>query len=508
MKVGRFDWRAFGTSGLGIVIVLAAGRLILYTLFNNQYGFHRDELQFFDDGRYLAWGYVPYPPVAPFLARIARELFGPSLAGLRFFSALAQAVAMVVAALMARELGGRRFAQIVAAVSVAIAPMSAFSSATFMYVAFDFLWWIVIAYFVVRLLKDEEPRWWLAIGGCIGLGMLTKYTMAFWTAGIIGGVLLTAPRRHLTSRWLWAGVAVALVLFMPNLVWQARHGFVSLQFLGSIHARDIAEGRTDNFLLDQLLIGANIFTAPLWIMGLYYLLFDKTGKRYRMLGLMAVITFLIFLVSRGRGYYTAPIYPPLLVAGSCFLERALDRLDVRRARVGKAVTAAALVAGGAWALLVTLAIHPVNSAGWRAALAINGDLREELGWPDLVQTVAEVYAAVPEDQRARTGILAGNYGEAGAINLYGPSYGLPTAISGTNTYWLRGYGDPPPAQVIAVGFSQATLDRLFADCRVVARNQNRYGVPNEESEEHPVILLCGAPRRPWADLWRGFQEFG
>ncbi|HXV41973.1 MAG TPA: glycosyltransferase family 39 protein, partial [Anaerolineae bacterium] len=178
-------------SDLGILILLALLRLCLHILTNNQYGFHRDELATLDDARYLALGYVAYPPVTPFIARVALELFGPSLVGVRLFSALAQSSAMVLAGLMARELGGARLAQIVTALAVAIAPISLIQGALFQYVSFDYLWWVLIAYLTIRLLKSEDPRWWLGIGVVIGLGMMTKYTMIFLVAGIIGGVILT-----------------------------------------------------------------------------------------------------------------------------------------------------------------------------------------------------------------------------------------------------------------------------------------------------------------------------
>jgi len=227
-----------GSGDLMILLLLALARVLLHTLTNGQYGFHRDELATLDDARYLAWGYVAYPPLTPAVARVALELFGPSLPGLRLFAALAQGATMVLAGLMARELGGGRWAQIVASLAVAIAPISLLMGALFQYVAFDYLWWTVVAYCAIRLLRSEDPRWWLGIGAAIGLGMLTKYTMAFCSIGLVAGVLLTSSRRYLASRWAWGGAALALLVVLPNLLWQAQHGFVSLEFLGAIHARE------------------------------------------------------------------------------------------------------------------------------------------------------------------------------------------------------------------------------------------------------------------------------
>jgi 4-amino-4-deoxy-L-arabinose transferase-like glycosyltransferase len=302
-------------SDLGSLITLALLRFFLHLLTNSQYGFHRDELATLDDARYLAWGYVAYPPVTPFIARVSLELFGPSLVGVRLFSALAQCVAMVLAGLMARELGGSRLAQVVTALAVAIAPISLIQGALFQYVSFDYLWWVSIAYLIIRLLKSENPRWWLGIGAVIGLGMMTRYTMAFFVAGIAGGVLLTRARRYLAAPWLWGGVALSLLIFLPNLIWQIQHDFISLEFLSSIHARDVEIGRTDGFLIEQLYVTASLVTIPLWVAGLYYYFFSPAGARYRLLGWMYLIPFLLFLVSQARSYYLGPAYPMLIAAG-------------------------------------------------------------------------------------------------------------------------------------------------------------------------------------------------
>ena len=255
-----------------ILIALAAGITLLHVLTNGQYGFHRDELATLDDARYLAWGYVAYPPVTPFLGRISLELFGTSLRGARFFPALAQAVCVILGGLMAREMGGKRFAQVLAALAVAVAPVALASGALLQYVAFDYLWWVLTAYFVIRLLRSDDPRWWLGIGAAIGLGMLTKYSMIFLVAGLVVGLLATDARKYLKSRWLWMGAGLSLLIFLPNFIWQMQHQFISVDFLRYIHARDVRIGRTAGFLPDQLKIAANFVTIPLWIAGLTALL--------------------------------------------------------------------------------------------------------------------------------------------------------------------------------------------------------------------------------------------
>ena len=279
---------------LSILLALALARLILHCATNWQYGFHRDELGVLDDARFLDWGYVSYPPFTPFVARIALVLFGPSLVGLRFFAALAQSIAMIFAGLMTRELGGSRWAQVLAALATATSPVAISMGTLFQYVSFDFLWWVMTAYFFVRLLREENPRWWLAIGAVLGIGMMTKYTMIFFIAGLVVGVIFTSARSYLKSPWLWAGAGISIVIFLPNLIWQLDHNFISLAFLKHIHARDVRIGRTDGFLLGQLTDCTNLFTLPLWVLGLYFYLVSPNGRRYRAIGWMFIVPLLLF----------------------------------------------------------------------------------------------------------------------------------------------------------------------------------------------------------------------
>ena len=489
-----------------MLLVLALARLLVHTLTNGQYGFHRDELATLDDARYLAWGYVAYPPLTPLVARVAVTLFGTSLVGVRFFAALAQSLAMVLTGLMAHELGGSRRAQIAAALAVAIAPFSLIQGAMLQYVSFDYLWWVVVAYFTIRLLKSEDGRWWVGIGAAIGLGMLTKYTMAVFAVGLVLAVVLTRARRYLATPWPWAGAAVALLIWLPNLLWQVEHTFVSLDFLRAIHARDVHIGRTDGYVIEQIIVCANLFTLPLWGAGLYFYVVAPAGARYRMLGWMYLIPFVLLLAMQGRSYYLAPAYPMLLAAGVVAWEGWLGRVPIRHARVAWGTIWGALTLGGVVFSVVMLPIAPINSGVWHLASRAHDNFVEQIGWPELVATVADIYAGLPADERAQTGILVSNYGEAGAINLYGLAYGLPRAISGVNSYWLRGYGQPPPATVIVVGYTRDDVGRWFEACRLAGQITNCYDVVNEEYRQ--AVFVCQRPRLPWPALWERLKHWG
>jgi hypothetical protein len=484
----------------GIALTIA----VVHLLTNGRYGFHRDELQVLSDALHLDWGFVAYPPLTPFLERIGLGIFGVSLVGLRLFSVIAQGAAVVVTGLMARELGGGRWAQAGAALAVAVSPLPLFEGTEFQYTTFDYLWWVLIAYLVIRLLKTENPRWCLTIGAVVGIGLMTKYTIIFFVAAILGGFLLTPARRFLRSSWFWAGVALALLICLPNLIWQLRHDFISLHFLRHIHARDVGEGRANGFWRDQFLLCANRFAAPLWIAGLVGFLRDT---RYRMLAWMYLIPLLILWYAKGRGYYTGAAYPMLMAMGATVIERWLTALP--RFWRGT-VEALYLTALTAWGLYVCTVIVPLASSGplWDRALNNNGDLREEIGWNELVKTVADIRDSLPAQQRENVGVLVGNYGEQGAIEILGPAYHLPPPISGTNSAWLRGYPAQPPSTLIVLGHSRQYVERTLTSCRLAGHNSNPYGVHNEESQDHPDIFVCGAPRVPWPEFWKQYQSFG
>jgi len=491
---------------LGPLLVVALVKLALHALTNGQYGFHRDELATLDDARYLDGGYVAYPPFTPLVGRVALILFGPSLAGVRFFAALAMSICVVLAGIMAREVGGGRAAQLSAALATAIGPVVLGASALFQYVAFDFLWWTVIAWAVLRLVNAEDPRWWVAIGAAIGMGVLTKYTIGLCVVAVVAGALLTRPR-DLRSPWLWAGVSLSILIASPNLVWQARHDFISVDFLKSIHERDVRIGRTDSFLTDQLKVAASPVAIPLWLLGLYSLARAWREARARMLLAFVLIPFALFVILKGRGYYAAPLYPPLLAAGAAAFEGWLQGQSISRRRAVRVGQALAFTLGAS-AALVILPIAPIGSSWWRFALEQNDDLAEEIGWPEVVQTVASVYRSVPESERAHTRIFAGNYGEAGALNLYGRPLGLPEAISTVNSYWARGYGDPPPSTLVVVGARRESLDAAFTSCERAATVPNPLGVKNEETERWPEVFVCRGPKRPLKEIWQATRHFG
>jgi 4-amino-4-deoxy-L-arabinose transferase-like glycosyltransferase len=503
-------------SVIGILTLLAVIFVALHLATSSPYGFHRDELATLNDAQHLEWGFVAYPPFTPAVGRLELMLFGVSTLGARVVPILALGLVVLMSGLIARELGGSRRAQTLTALTVAVIPIVSIQTCVLQYVSFDYLWGVLLTYFVIRLLNSDDTRWWIAIGADIGLGMMTKYTMAFFVFGLVGGLAATSAFekefrrkcfRYLFSPWLWGGVALSLLIFLPNLIWQIRHEFISLDFLQHIHARDVRQGRTNGFLYEQLYVCVSALLAPLAFMGIW-LYFTARARKYRLLGWMFVLAFILFAVAKARSYYPGPLYPALLAAGGVGWERwvAARTRSLAVAIQGVTWLLVALSVIGSCALFTPIA--PINSAIWNFTGNFQDLFKEEIGWTELVATVSRLYNALPSDERSGTGIIVGNYGEAGAIALLGSRYGLPQPISGTNSNWYRTYPTNQPQTLIAVGLDRDFLQEHFERCEVVAHNANPYGVVNEESRDHPDIYLCHHLLQPWPEFWPHFQRFG
>jgi 4-amino-4-deoxy-L-arabinose transferase-like glycosyltransferase len=486
----RRDGRAVMLALLG----LAAVKVGVHLATAGRYGWHRDELYYAAAGRHLAFGYPDFPPVTPLLARLSEGLFGGSLVGFRVLPALAGAVMVVLAGLLARELGGGRAAQVLAGLAALCSPMLLGANALMQTVTFDQLAWVVVLWLFARLLRTGDPRWWLAVGAAVGLGLQTKFTMLTLALGIVVGVLATPVRRQLRTRWPWLGVGIALVLLAPNLVWQAANGWPTLEFLDHQTAAVAGEESPLSFALQTLLLVGPL-ALPLCLGGLV-VLFRRAGLRP--LGWACLVPPLVVLATQAKAYYVGPLYPVLLAAGAVGLEAAAARRG--RPWLTRAA-AAAVVVGGLVAAPAALPVLPADRMVDLGLAEAREDWAEMLGWPELAATVAAAYHRLPASERARASIVTGNYGQAGAIDRFGPDLGLPAATSGHNGYWFWAGDGQPGAPVVAVGFPVERLAGLCGDARQVATLGNPDGVDNEE-RGRPVVVCSTTlvPLREWPPL--------
>lgn len=500
---GTLKSRRWLSSEMALLGGLAALYTLLHLLVNGQYGYFRDELAYRDDAQHLDWGYVDHPPVAPFIGSLSRFFFQDALVAFRLGPTLAIAATLIVSGLIARELGGGRLAQFVTVLGLFISPVYLLFGVLFQAAAFEQLFWAIICLLTVRMINTDNPKLWLAIGLVIGLSAMNKYSVVFFVVGLGIALLLTPLRRHLLTPWPWLGALIALIIFLPNLLWLVNHDFISLTYTRDINARDVSIGRADGFLVEQFYQITNPVSLPLWLAGLYFLLFKQ--KQYRLLGFVYIIVLVLLLVLHGRSYYLMPAYPALFAAGGVMLEGWLSSGPrVKWAYLGL------LVAGGLLVSSLGLPLLPAGSDLWRTVVKVNSSYPEMVGWEDLTSTVAQVYESLPPSERADTLIFAGNYGEAGAMSLYGPKVGLPATISPVNTYYYWSQNNLKASTYIVLGYTGrqlAYLQTRWVDVQpVVTSITNRYSIENEET--HYQIYLCRRPKVPMNELWPQLQHFG
>ena len=482
----RFAW-----PGVGLV-VLADAALLLSTV--NRYGYHRDELYFRVLAAHPAWGYVDQPPLTPMIARAGMAVMGDTLWALRVPAMLSALAAVVLAALLARELGGAAAAQLLAAVGV---------SSTFLLIAGhvlltatpDLVVWLLVLLFATRALLRDEPRWWLAVGVSVGVGLYNKQLVVLLLIGIAVGLVVAGPRRVLRSRWLWAGAAVALLLGLPNLVYQVVNGWPEVAMAEAISTHKGADDRVFFVPLQLLLLGVGC--TAIWAVGLVQLFRDAAWRPVRALAWAYPVTVALTLLSGGQGYYTFGLLAFLFAAGCVVIARWAGGHRPRWVLAGSVVAVSVAVS-----VPLALPVFPVRSLPPVIA-AINQTDRDSVGWPTYVRQVAAVYQSLPPDQRSVAVIVAGNYGEAGALARYGPAYRLPAVFSGQNQ--LYAYGPPPASATVAVIVGISGVSRDFEKCTLAATLDNGVRVANEEQGR--PINVCTDPKRPWTRLWPHFQHY-
>jgi hypothetical protein len=498
-----------------VLALLALLKLLVHVLTAENYGYFRDELYYMAASERLDLGYVDFPPFIALVTAFVRATLGDSLLALRILPALAGAAVVVIAGLMARELGGGRFAQGLAALAVLIAPTFLVFGTFISMDAFDQLFQVSAAYVLLVILNRDRPRLWLLFGLLAGLGLLTKLTMLYFGLAVFVAVLLTRARRHLLTPWPWLGGVIAFLFLLPYLFWELTNGWPTLEFWANYGAKVDAASPLE-FLVEQI-VTMQPPTLPLWLAGLLYYLFSRDGRSYRALGWIYVILFALFLIQNARFYFLAPAYPMLFAAGAVVFERFLSRRNWGWMKPAYVVVLA--VSGIVVAPITVLPVLPVETLA-RITGAAGGDagvqvetrevgqlpqnLADRFGWEKMVATVARAYDELPAEERKRACILTGNYGEAGAVDFYGPRYGLPRAISGHNSYFIWGPGNCTGEVVISVGVPSETLRSVFGEVEQVDKVRCRYCMPDEDKLP---VYVCRASKLPFEEAWPRFKHY-
>jgi len=492
-----------------VVALLATAAFAFHIATAKLYGFFIDELYFLACGQHLAWGYVDMPPLTAFKAWLTRHLLGDSAYSIRLFPSLAAAGIVLITAAIARELGGGKFAQILAAIVTLVAPGFLTFCSYLSMNSIEPLIWGGCALIVIRIINRNDPRLWPWFGLLAGIGLLNKHTMLVFGFAIVVALLLTADRRLMFNRWFVLAGVIAFAIFLPNLIWEIRHGFPHIEQLRNIkrNGRDVRMNPIVFLLFDVLL--ANPAAAPLWIAGLVSLVAGSL-KRYRVIAYAWAIAYAALIIAEGRFYYLLPAFVMIIAAGAVATERVTEsRRALRYAYLALIVVAGALIAP------ITVPVLPPNAYfrfteithlqqprfEHRRTNAMPQLFADRFGWPEMAATVARAYAALPPDVRGKTAIFANDYGQGGAIDFFGPQYGLPKAIGGHLSYWYWGPRNYTGESLLVLGDNAARLHELFDFVQPMAE----VGHPYAMEQEHFTVFWVMKPhgftlQSAWAQL--------
>jgi hypothetical protein len=490
-----------------IVATIAGLKFLLHMLTAAKYGLFTDELYFLACGEHLAWGYVDMPPLTAVQAWLARTLLGDSPYAIHFLPALAGAALVLMTGAMVRQLGGGRWAQVIAALAAAIAPGCLAFDAYLSMNSIDLVLVAGLAMILIRIVQTGDARLWLGFGAVAGIGLLNKHTIILFGFAFVVSLLFTRARRLMFNWWFVAGGAVALLIFLPNLVWMWRHNFPHLEQLANIrrHQRNVSLSPLA-FIAQQILL-AGPALLPLWLAGLLHFIAGK-GRELRALGLAYLIVLVVLIAADSRVYYLLPAYPILFAGGAIAMEEWLARRWlswIKPTYAALIVIVGAMVAPMAMPLLEpetylkytrAIGFSPPRIEN-RVTSALPQLFADRFGWPEMARAVADAYHSIPEPEREKTAIFGQDYGQAGAIDFYGPELGLPKAISGHLTYWYWGPRDYTGEIMLVMGDRREVLERTFESVEKVGEVGHSYAM----ASQHWELFLCRGPKG-----WKNLRE--
>lgn len=501
---GESPKRTWSAAERRALVAVVGIKLAAHLALIERYGIHRDELYFVACGRHLDWGYVDHAPLVPWLARAATELFGDRLWGLRLAAVLAGALTVALTMALTRELGGRVRAQLLAGVCVVAAPAYLRMAKMLCIPVFEPLLWTLGALLLLRLSRKPTARRWLLLGAVAGVGLLTKHSMVLWIVAAAVAIVATPLRAELRAIWPWLAALLGALIALPNLLWQVANGFPTLEFLQEMRAMLDAVVPWWLFLVAQSVF-MHPLTTPVWIAGLAWLLSGR-GARHRVLLWLYLVPLGLLLLLSGKPYYLAPAYPPLFATGAVALAPWMRR------RL-KQAPALLLVLGSPLCLALGLPVLPVPTVDRVVEVMFGGmvrptdltlELHDEHGWKGQVAVAARVYHRLDAAERDEAAVLVGNYGQAGAVDYFGPQHGLPPASSGHMSYYLWGPSSHAPRTIVAYGVSRRRLESLFSDVRGVALIDHPLGMP---WERNLTVYVCRQPKRALGDAWPEFRRY-
>jgi len=488
---------------------LGAAGFLLQMLLNGRYGYFRDELYYIACSDHLAFGYVDFAPLVAWLTRAFRIVFGDSLHAIRLLPALAFGAEIALTGFIARELGGKRWAVFLASLSVLFTPVVLGNGTRLAMNPVEPLFWMGCIYVLLLARNREQPKLLLWCGVILGFGLLDKHSTVFFIAALMIGLLISSEQRVLTSKWFWLVATIAFLIALPNVVWEYLHQFPTLEDLRNVKATHKNIELPPVPFFEQQVMMLNPVSVIVWLAGLFYLLVHRNSRPYRSLAYTYLIFLAVMMYLKGKDYYLAPIYPVLFAAGSVFWETVIQSY-ARLYWLRVAIPIIVLVSG-VLVLPLTLPILPPDKVpAYMAALGVKTSRTEngmvsvlpqyfadQFGWPEMAATVAGKYNALPPEQRGKTAILAGNYGGAGAIDFFGPRFGLPKSISAHQNYYYWGPRDYTGESVILLEWDLADAQDWCHSVDVGPRNAPPLGMGWEQYN----ILVCHDFKEPLQQAW-------
>jgi hypothetical protein len=490
---------------------LALVTLAVHLIANGHYGFFRDELYFIVCGQRPDWGYVDQPPLVPLIAAGSYALFGNFLLGFRLPAVLAMAATAALTAEFARVLGGGRFAQWLAGICFLGAGYFLAAGTMMTTDMLQAITWLGVSWSIVRLVESRDERWWIAIGIIAGISLWSKYLIAFYLAALAVGVIATPLRRSLAKPWVYAGAAIAALMIVPNIWWQAVHGwpFLEVGKAGS-GGKNLALSPLSFFGQQFLLMGPA--SAPVWLAGLWAA--STRRAEWRVFPIAYALLAVVFIATHGKAYYLSSIYPTLMGFGAVAVETWLKNIAWRR------TVLAVIAAGGAFFAPLAIPVLPVETyIDYAGAIGMGpsatatehtklGVLPQQFadmfGWPEMAAKIAAVFKALPPEERAKAVFLGQNYGEAAAIDIFGRKLGLPPAISTHNNYYLWGPRNFDGSVLVVIGGNYKQMVSLFGSVEKVGTIETPYAVPYETDQ--PIYVLRGL-KEPVALLWPTLKNY-
>jgi len=498
-----------------LALVLANLALHLVSVSWLAYGYMSDELYYLDSTARLAWGYVDHPPLSLAVLKLMRSAFGDSLLAVRLLPSVLGASLVWIAALLARELGGGRTAQWLAALATAATPLFLGVTSFYSMNAIELFLWALASLCVARLVNTGDSKLWIVLGVVLGLGLLNKISMSWFGLGLGVGLILTRQRRWLATPWPWLAAAIAFAMFVPHVFWQLEHDWPTLEFMRNAASEKMIPKTPIQFLSDQLLVMNPLF-APLWLAGLLYFFRQADGRHHQVQAwIWLSVCGLLMLSGSARANYLGPAYVALFAGGGVAFERVARS---RRARWLPAASSTVLViAGAATAPLGLPLLSPERFVAHSEALGIALPVEERMefgpmplhfalrfGWPELISAVEAAQATLTPDEQDRAVVLGGWFGDTGAVNFFGPERGLPPAISAHNNYWIWGPAEGRGDVLLAIAHDDSWLSQHFRQVTAEADVDCPWCLPRVDRLR---VYVARDPDVPLADLWRDLKHY-